>query len=114
MPEFNRLELHLLLALSGQPSYGYRLQQQVESESQGALTPDIGSLYRSLARLMERGWVEEVVAPPEERETPSPGRPKRWYGLTSDGAEALAGEVGRLAQVVELAQERDLTPGRAG
>ncbi len=114
MPDLNRLELHLLLALSNRASYGYRLQQQVGDESGGALTPDIGSLYRGLARLMERGWVDEVEEPAAERDTPSPGRRRRWYGLTPVGKEALAREVDRLAQVVHLARERDLSPGPTG
>ena len=54
----------------------------METESGGTLTPDIGALYRTLARLMERGWVEEVDTPPQEEEASSPGRPRRWYGLS--------------------------------
>lgn len=114
MPELTTTELHVLLALGTGASYGYRLQQQVESESGGGLTPDIGALYRTLARLMERGWVEEVDTPAQEEEASSPGRPRRWYGLSAVGRQVLAGEVGRLDSLVRLARERDIAPGRTG
>jgi DNA-binding PadR family transcriptional regulator len=114
MPDLTTTELHVLLALGSGASYGYRLQQQVETESGGTLTPDIGALYRTLARLMERGWVEEVDTPPREEEASSPGRPRRWYGLSALGRGVLAEEVGRLASVVRLARERDVAPGSTG
>lgn len=111
MPEINATELHLLLALGSGPSYGYRLQQRVEEESRGELSPDIGSLYRTLSRLMERGWVEETEAPPEA-EGPTRGRPRRYYALAPDGRQALAQEVARLESVVALARARDVAPGQ--
>ena len=105
------IETHLLIALRGGASYGYRLTQSVESQSGGQLTPDIGALYRTLARLMERGWVEQV-APPEAAGA-TPGRPRRYYGLTAEGERALQIEVGRMESLVDLARSGSATPEAA-
>jgi DNA-binding PadR family transcriptional regulator len=113
MADLTGTELHLLLALGSGPSYGYRLQQRVEEESGGELSPDIGSLYRTLSRLMERGWVEEVPPPPDA-DGPTPGRPRRYYALAPEGRRALSEEVARLEHVVALARARDVAPDRAG
>lgn len=96
------VETHLLIALKAGVSYGYALMGHIESGSGGELSPDIGSLYRTLARLMERGWVEEVPTP-EEAETSTRGRPRRYYGLTEAGAGALRREVQRMREMIELA-----------
>ena len=98
----NPTETHLLIALRGGPSYGYALLQELERRSRGEISPDIGSLYRTLGRLMDRGWVEEVAAPADAEA--SPGRPRRYYGVTSEGLEALAREVERLEDLVRLAR----------
>ena len=113
MPDHpSAIETHLLIALRTGPSYGYALLQELERRSEGEISPDIGSLYRTLARLMERGWVEEVPAP-ADAETTSPGRPRRYSGLAEEGGRALDREVGRLEALVALARE-ELAPGRAG
>ena len=98
------LEYHVLLAMAGGPLYGYAIKSAVEEESGGALTPRAGSLYRVIARLMNRGWVEE--AEPEGSVGPHPGRPRRYYGLTRDGRIVLADEASRLRASADLAEER--------
>lgn len=99
----------MLLALAGDPLYGYAITDAVEEESDGTLTPRAGTLYRVLSRLMTWGFVKEVE-PPEGDEA-HPGRPRRWYALTAEGREVLAEESRRLVRAGELAQ-RKLRPGR--
>lgn len=100
----SRLEYHVLLAMAPRPLYGYALKEAVEEESQGALAPRAASLYRILARLMERGLVEEAAPPPD---TPAhPGRPRQYYGLTGEGRGLLAEEAARLHGAAALARER--------
>jgi DNA-binding PadR family transcriptional regulator len=96
------VETHLLIALQGGASYGYALMQEIEVRSGGELSPDIGSMYRTLARLMERGWVREAPTP-DEAATSSRGRPRRYYGLTEAGGEALRHQVQRMRAMIELA-----------
>ena len=97
------LDYHVLLALAAEPLYGYAISEAVETESGGAVIPRAGTLYRVLARLDACGFVEERPAPEEESH---PGRPRRWYGLTGRGREALVHESERLGAVAELAMRR--------
>ena len=100
----SRLEYHVLLAMAPRPLYGYALKEAVEEESQGALAPRAASLYRILARLMERGLVEEAAPPPD---TPAhPGRPRQYSGLTGAGRGLLAEEAARLHGASALDRER--------
>jgi len=106
----NTLETLVLLSLQAGPSWGYALLGEVERRSDGEATPDVGTMYRTLARLMERGWVDEVD-PPESAQS-TPGRPRRYYAMTSDGVSALEEDVARMEALV--AQARGEAPGGAG
>lgn len=101
------LEFHVLVALTEGASYGYALMTAVEEQSAGRLGPDVGSLYRVLARLMSRGLVEECPTPDEVPDTHR-GRPRRYYGLTREGREVAEGEAQRMAELVDLARARAL------
>ena len=92
-----------MIALARAPSYGYGLMREIERQSSGRLEPDIASLYRALGRLVDRGWAEEVGAPPNAEES-GRGRPRRYYGLTPAGRLALEAEADRMAALAELAR----------
>ena len=101
-------DFHVLLVLSEGPLYGYAVMKAVEEETGGVISPDVGSLYRILARLMESELVEEIEPPAEEVHR---GRPRRYYRITATGAVALRAEALRLADAVSLARARNLLPG---
>jgi len=94
------VDLQILLVLAEGDLYGYAIKKAVESESDGVLNPEIGSLYRVLARLMDSGWVEEAPSPLTVSE-PQRGRPRRYYGVTQTGLKVARAEVQRLRQIVE-------------
>ena len=98
------LEYHVLLALAAGPLHGYAVKQRVEVESDGTLTPQPGSLYRVLARLMTSGFVAETDSGGPE--SPHPGLARRYYTLTAAGRRALAGEALRLKGAAALAEKR--------
>lgn len=98
------LDYHVLLAMAGGPAYGYAIKSAVETESGGAVSPGAGSLYRVIARLMARGWVDD--ASPKEPVEAHPGRARKYYGLTPEGRVALAEEAARMRQAAALAEER--------
>lgn len=98
------LEFHVLLAVTQGPLYGYAIRNAVEEESQGALLPRPGTLYRVLARLMTNGLVQEEKAP--ESAAPHPGLTRKYYGLTKAGRSALAEETVRLRTTAGLAERR--------
>jgi PadR family transcriptional regulator PadR len=98
------LEYHVLLALAGGPLHGYAVKQRVGHESGGSLTPQPGSLYRVIARLMTSGLVTETDPP--SGAPPHPGLARRYYALTAAGRRALAAEARRLKGSAALAEKR--------
>jgi DNA-binding PadR family transcriptional regulator len=98
------LEYHVLLALATGPLHGYAVKDAVAAESEGAVAPRAGSLYRVIARLMGAGLVIETSAGMNAE--PHPGQARRYYTLTSQGRKVLAAEARRLAQAAALAARR--------
>ena len=104
-------EFHVLLALMDGAQYGYAIMKTVDAESGGRISPEIGSLYRMLARLMGGGLVEETDAP-RDAEPTHPGRDRRYYRLTPRGRAVALAEAKRLRAVLDLAAARKLVSGR--
>lgn len=98
------VDLQVLLVLCDGDLYGYAILQGVVEESGGRLRPDLGALYRGLSRLTQGGLVREADPPADA--PPSPGRPRRYYGITSFGRDAVEQEVARLRSLIELASLR--------
>jgi len=105
-------DFHVLLVLSERDLYGYAIMKAIESNSGGAVAPEIGSLYRVLARLMAAGLVSEASGPGGTEV--HRGRPRKYYGITPQGREAARAEAARLNELVELARGRELLPGSMG
>ena len=93
----------ILLAFAEGPAHGYEIKKRAEERSQGRVQLDAGSLYRSLAHLMDQGLIHEVPPPEDESDTR-----RRYYGLTETGEEILSAEARRLAGLVEYARIHDL------
>jgi DNA-binding PadR family transcriptional regulator len=97
------------MVLAEGPSYGYAIMKAVDEHSAGAVSPEIGAMYRILSRLLAEGWVAEA-APPKGARPGARGLPRRYYALTREGRAVALAEASRLARVVALAWERDLLP----
>jgi DNA-binding PadR family transcriptional regulator len=93
------LDLQVLLVLASADLYGYAIMKAVEEASGGVLSPEIGSLYRVLARLTDMGWVAESEGPQDDSETHR-GKPRRYYRITERGREVARAEVKRLQEVI--------------
>jgi DNA-binding PadR family transcriptional regulator len=114
MGPLSATDFHVLMVLAEGPSYGYAIMKAVDEHSDGAVSPEIGGMYRVLSRLLAEGWVEET-APPKGARLGARGLPRRYYALTGEGRAVALAEARRLARVVALASERDLLPeGRTG
>lgn len=92
--------LHVLLALSEGPQHGYAVMRRVEEESGRVTGP--GTVYGSLHRLCELGWVKE--AGPDATDA----RRRSRYALTARGRAVLKAEALRLTRLASLARERGL------
>jgi DNA-binding PadR family transcriptional regulator len=95
------LDFHVLLVLAAEDLYGYAIMKAVEAQSRGTVSPEIGSLYRVLARLMSAGLVVEKE--PARDEELHRGRPRRYYRITTEGRSALHAEAERLRHVLAIA-----------
>lgn len=102
-------DFHVLLVLAEGDLYGYAIMKAVAEHSGGAVSPEIGSLYRILARLMADGLVDEVEGP--DLEESHRGRPRKYYGITPRGRDVARAEAARLRDVVALARGANLLPG---
>lgn len=103
-------DFHVLLVLSQGALYGYAIKKALADESGGTIDPEIGSLYRVIARLVSAGLVEQIEGSTAPAEEVHPGRQRKYYALTSAGESALREEAARLAGAVELARGRGLLP----
>lgn len=92
---------HVLLALSDGALHGYGIMKRVEAESGLGMGP--GTVYGSLQRLTEAGWVAESVD-----EESSDRRRGRAFELTADGEEALRAEVARITRLAQMEPVRRL------
>ena len=92
---------HALLALQEEPLHGYAVKQKVEQLSDGIVRMAPGTLYETLHRMRERGFLEEA-APPEEGRASHAQR--NYYQLTSLGRDVLHAEVMRLGSMIDHAR----------
>ena len=95
----------ILMALSEGEAHGYRIKQSVQERSDGAIRLDPGSLYRSIARMVDDGWIAETEDRPD---SDSDDARRRYYGFTALGRAVLSAEAVRLAGLVDDARALDL------
>jgi DNA-binding PadR family transcriptional regulator len=100
---------HILLALLHGERHGYAVIQDVEGRTDGALRLSAGTLYRSIARMVEQGLIAEVV----KRRTTADDERRRYYRITPFGTSAARAEMRRLSQLVRIARATGLTPENA-
>jgi len=105
MPPLTPAVVHVMLSLAGGERHGYAILKDVQRQLNQALSFGPGTIYGTLQRLMEAGWVEETAAP-----AASLDERRRYYRLTRDGRAALADEVDRLQSIVQLARSHRITP----
>jgi DNA-binding PadR family transcriptional regulator len=95
--------LHILLALSTGRRHGYGIMKQVQADSQGRVRMGPGTLYGSLARMMEAGLIRESG----KRVDPEMDDERRiYYELTRAGRAVLEAELRRYRSVVAVAEGR--------
>jgi DNA-binding PadR family transcriptional regulator len=65
MPPLTPAVVHVLLALAGGERHGYAILKDVQRQSSSQLRFGPGTIYGTLQRLMEAGWVEETRSRPK-------------------------------------------------
>lgn len=97
---------HILLALAEDERHGYAIIQDVEARTDGELRMSAGTLYRSIARMVEQGLIAEVT----RRRTAEDDERRRYYRITPFGTAVARAEMRRLTQLLRLARASGLSP----
>jgi len=89
------LDMMVLRTLLSGDAHGHTIAKIIERTSDDVLEVEQGSLYPSLHRLEDRGWVSSYWGPSETN------RRARYYRLTAAGRRQLRSEVGRWRQMAK-------------
>jgi PadR family transcriptional regulator, regulatory protein PadR len=73
------LSFWILLLLSERPSYPFEMRPLIEEISQGTITADENSIYRTLTRFNDLGIIASETRPSSQ------GPDRRYYHLTEKG-----------------------------
>ncbi len=102
------LTYHVLLVLAGTKLHGYGIIKEVADGTGGAMDLETGTLYAAIKRLRDEGLIDVADAPAGGSTADSR---RRYYRLTALGRQVLEAESDRLAQLVRLAEEKNLVSG---
>jgi len=100
------LDLMVLKTLAAMgPQHGYGIARRIEQISEEALQINQGTIYASLVRLMQRGWISGAWGASDNN------RKAKFYSITRAGRKRLASEaenwerisgvIGRVLRIVE-------------
>ena len=91
----------VLLMLAPGDRHGSGIMQDVEEHTGGSVSLEAGSLYRTIRRLQDEGWITESARrPAADRDDER----RRYYRLTPIGKRIVAAEAARLRRLVRLAE----------
>ena len=90
------LDLLILKALALEPLHGVGVSRRITQITRGAFQVSFGSLFPSLHRMEEKGWVEAEWLASENN------RRAKYYRLTSPGKAQLKSEERDWGQVVKI------------
>jgi DNA-binding PadR family transcriptional regulator len=91
------VEFQILLSLVAGERHGYGIIQ--DAKERGEAAPDIGTLYRALARMLEQGLIESAgsrSASAEER--------RNYYLISNSGLRVAKAEAQRLDALTRAAR----------
>src|SRR5436309_6969411 len=91
-PALRPVEFHILLSLAAGERHGYGIIQDIEARGETS-APDVGTMYRALARMLENGLIEAAARRPA---SDSADERRNYYRITSAGWRAGKAEARRL------------------
>ena len=101
-----RVEFHILLSLAGGERHGYGIIQDIQARGETSV-PDVGTMYRALARMVDAGLIQAV-----ERRTASDAADERrnYYRITEPGRCIAKEEARQLGALMRAARIGGLLP----
>jgi DNA-binding PadR family transcriptional regulator len=100
--------LHILLALADGEKHGYAIMQEVAQVSQGQVSMGPGTLYGSIKRMLQSGFIAESSERPDPQ---LDDERRRYYCLTAFGRLVLAAEARRLEALVAASRRKQVLGG---
>ena len=94
------VEFHILLSLATGERHGYGIIQDIEARGDTAV-PDVGTMYRALARMVESGVIEAASAP---RTADAGDERRNYYRITDRGLRVARAEAQRLHALTRAAR----------
>ena len=101
---------HILLALAANERHGYGIQKEIQRHTNGQMRMGPGTLYGTIQRLLEVGWIEEST---HASRKVIDERRRRYYRLTHSGRRALDAEVERMDALLRTARAERVIPRTA-
>lgn len=101
---------HILLALADRERHGYDIMREVDERTEGKMRLGPGTLYGSIKRMLQSGWIEELEERPDSE---SDDERRRYYRLTDFGYRLAVAEAERLARMVKAARNKKLLSARS-
>jgi DNA-binding PadR family transcriptional regulator len=96
---------HILLAVADRERHGYAIIKEVEERTNGKVVLSTGTMYQAIKRLLDDELIEETDAAPGRG---SDDERRRYYRLTAFGRKVAQAEVHRMAQLVDIADQKKL------
>lgn len=103
--ELSRSAFVILLSLADRPRHGLGVIEDIEARTGGEVKLGPGTLYGTIKRLVERGYIRETQDAPDPLDD-DPRR--RYYEVTPEGRRMVADEAARLRTLVEIADAKEL------
>ena len=95
-----RVEFHILLSLASGERHGYGIIQDIQSRGETAV-PDVGTMYRALARMVAGQLIEAAA----RRPAPDAADERRnYYKITERGLRVARAEAQRLEALTRAAR----------
>jgi len=105
-PPLRPVEFHILLSLAAGERHGYGIIQDIQDRG-AAPGPDVGTLYRALARMADAGLIQTAA----RRPAPDAGDERRnYYRISAAGHRAAIAEARRLEALTRAARLGGLLP----
>jgi DNA-binding PadR family transcriptional regulator len=94
----------ILFALATGDKHGYAIMRETRKLSDNRFEMGPATLYTTIQRLVDAGWIEQVPGPDDS----DPRR--RYYRLAKPGQSALHGEMDRMEAIVRKTRVLRLRP----
>lgn len=98
------VEFHILLSLAAGERHGYGIILDIQGRGDAAV-PDVGTMYRALARMVEGGLIQAAARRAVPDASPDANNERRnYYRITDAGVRVARAEVRRLEALMRAAR----------